>query len=107
MELNCLLTVYLILAPLGVPSVSAQQTLTGTCDTKMMSVRVVEHGILQIENDYREYQIPLPTDMDTVWLQYKFGDEYAYFGNCTPSAHPFKDDYCRKVMTRIGLIGWQ
>ncbi len=107
MELNCLLTLYLILAPLGVPSHSAQQTLSGTCDTKSISINIVANGILRIENDYREYQIVLPARVDKLWLTYKLGDEYAYAGNCPASAHPYADSFCQRIMTRIGLIGWQ
>jgi hypothetical protein len=86
--------------------VSSQQTLRGTCDTKSISIDLVEHGILRIENDYREYKIVLPKDQDSVWLSYRFGDEYAWIGNCSGAAYPYEDSFCQRIMTKISSIGF-
>jgi hypothetical protein len=103
LELVCLFTAWLILPPIGVQGIVAQQHFTGTCDTR---IHIVDPGILRIENNYREFQIVLPTDMDTAWITYKLGDEYAYIGNCHANAHPFDDDFCQKVMTKIQSVGF-
>jgi hypothetical protein len=107
LELACILTMYIVVPPLGVQAYTQQQSLSGTCDTHDTKVRIEDHGVLHITNNYLEYRIPLPTKLDKFWLAYKFGDEYAWVGNCSPAMHPYDDTYCRGVMTKIQAVGWQ
>jgi hypothetical protein len=108
MELSCILSLFLLLRPYEVPSEVMQVSFKGNCNMAVAetTVRIERHGILHIENDYKEYLIPLPTNKDKIWLQYKLGDHLAYLGNCHYSAHPFDDDFCKTIMVQIGLIGW-
>lgn len=95
-----------MLAPLGVPSYAQQESFSGSCPINHTTIRIEEHGVLRIENDYREYQIPLPTDIDRAWLSYRLGDDTAYLGNCSSAYYPYDDTFCEMITTRIGLIGW-
>jgi len=105
MELSCILSLYLVMAPFGAHSYAQQETFTGTCDTHQTVLRIQEHGILHLEHNFLVYDIPLPTDVDKAWFNYKFGDEYAWLGNCSPAAYPYDGTFCRKIMTRITVAG--
>jgi hypothetical protein len=107
MELSCLLSLYLVLYPLGVQSHAMMQAFSGPCNVEHLTVRIEEQGVLHIEHNFLMYDIALPEKVDAMWLTYKLGDEHAYGGNCNPSYHPYDDTFCRTIMTKIKLIGWQ
>jgi hypothetical protein len=90
---------------MGVTSFAQEIRFTGTCDTHRTSL-VIEQGNLLIDHDFTRYHITLPQNVDHAWLVYRFGDEYAWLGNCHPLQHPFDDTFCRGIMTKILAIGW-
>ena len=107
MELSCLLSMYLVLAPVGVVSKIQRITVMGTCSVSELTVVIKDPGVLHIISDYREYKIKLPVRLDQTWLTYRLGEQEAWIGNCSPYFHPFNDMFCVSIMTRISGIGWQ
>jgi len=103
-ELSCLLTMILVLLPMGSGSRFEQQQLSGSCESPDMSFVITKKNYLVVDQAWSRYMIPLPPREDRVRLTYRLGHEYAYLGSCAAGLRPYhyRDTTCQAVMVSMG-----